>query len=103
MPDWTTENWTAFHDHMPGKPRTLRVTGTVHAPTGGYEVELRLKQGAQGINPKDLLLELDVTAPQIGAPEVLTDYTAEYVKETDFEYDTVSVIGVVSIPVRDVE
>jgi len=103
MSDWSSEDWVANHDHMPGKPRTLRVTGVVHAPTTGYSVDLRLKRGAQGINPKDLLLELDVTAPTGDASEVLTDYPVEYVDETDFEYDTVTIIDVTSIPVQDVE
>jgi hypothetical protein len=78
---------------MPGKSRTLRVVGTCHAPRTGYEFELRRKEGAQGINPNDLLLELDVHRPEVGN-EVLTDYAVEYVEETDTEYDTVTIIGV---------
>lgn len=87
---------------MPGKPVRLRVVGTCHAPRTGYTFTLRRRRGAQGINPKDLLLELDVSESAVGN-EVVTDYSVEYVEETDFEYDTVSIIGVASaIAVQDV-
>lgn len=95
MADWTCDGWEAFHDHMPGKPQRLRVVGSCHAPRTGFEFVLRRKSGAQGINPKDLLLELDVTEAEVGN-EVLTDYEVEYVEDTDFEYDTVTIIGVAS-------
>ena len=93
MADWTCDSWEAFHDHMPGKPERLRVFGTCHAPRTGFEFVLRRKSGAQGINPADLLLELDVTEPAFG-DEVPTDYAVEYVEETEFEYDTVSILEV---------
>lgn len=95
MTDWTCSGWEAFHDHMPGKARRLRVVGTCHAPRTGFEFALRRKSGAQGINPQDLLLELDVIESSVGN-EVLTDYTVEYAEETDVEFDTVSIIGVAS-------
>ena len=103
MPDWSCDGWEAFHDHMPGKPRKLRVVGTCHAPRTGYEFKLRRKEGAQGINPKDLLLELDVREPEFGN-DVLTETTVEYIEESDFEYDTVSILGVAAgIPVVHTE
>ena len=81
----------------------MRVVGTCHAPKTGYEFELRLKEGAQGSNPDELLLELDVREPGWGNDK-LTDHTVEYVDETDSEYDTVTIIGVAtSIPVVHTE
>jgi hypothetical protein len=93
MADWSCDDWQAFHDHMPGKPHLLRVIGTCQAPRAGYEFVLRRKSGSQGFDPTDLLLELDVTEPEAGA-EVITDYSVEYTEETDFEYASVTILGV---------
>jgi hypothetical protein len=85
---------------MPGKPQQLRVWGICHAPTTGFSFTLRRKE-PQGINPKDLLLELDVIAPEIGNDK-LTDYDVEYLEDTDFEYDTVTILDLASVIVQHV-
>ncbi|HEU4657983.1 MAG TPA: hypothetical protein VFR97_10675 [Capillimicrobium sp.] len=102
MTDLSCEGWQAICDHMPGAPRELRVTGSCRAPVGGLTVGLRRKE-PQGINPRDLLLELVVDRPEVG-PEVETNYAVEYVERDPAEYDTVSIAGVAAgIEVQHVE
>ena len=102
MSEWTSDGWHASHDHMPGANRELRVTGIVHANTGGYGFKLCRKE-PQGINPRDLLLDLEVSEPAGDVPQVLTDYPVEYSETTDTEHDTVTVVGVTSIEVEHPE
>jgi hypothetical protein len=52
------KDWTAIHDHM-GK--TLRVDGTCIVPGGGFAVSLRPSE-KQGVNPRMLMFDLDVSA-----------------------------------------
>ena len=96
-------DWYAWHDHMPGpgSTPTLHVTGTCTFNTAGYSAELRRIR--QGINPKDLLLELVVHEPSGDvAAEVLTDVPVSYIEETSMEYDTVSIVDVeLGIPVHE--
>jgi hypothetical protein len=100
--NWDCNDWTAVHDHMPGKPRTLRVNGTCEMPTTGYEGSLRRIE-PQGINPKDLRLELVITEPSGGVTEVITPLHVEYEEPTDMEYDTVTIDGYATEKVRCVE
>jgi len=85
----------------PGSTPTLHVTGTCTFNTAGYSAELRRIR--QGINPKDLLLELVVHEPSGDvAAEVLTDVPVRYSEETSTEYDTVSIVEVeLGIPVHE--
>lgn len=98
-------DWSAWHDHQPPGPAVLRVTGQCEFPTAGYSVELR-RQEPQGINPKDLLLNKVVhepAGPAGPAATVITRVEARYEEETDFEYDTVTILpDGPSIPVEDV-
>jgi hypothetical protein len=81
--------WTAYHDHMPGKGMSLRVSGQVCFNTGGWSVELKPRE-PQGFNPKMLLL--DLVATQDGAQtDVETEVEASWSEQTDFEYDEVSI------------
>lgn len=96
--------WYASHDHMPPGPATLRVTGECRFRTTGYRVTLRRRE-PQGINPKDLLLELIVEEPPPGSivGQGFTTMEARYEEETDFEYDTVTILpDGVTVSVEDV-
>jgi hypothetical protein len=85
-----------------GKSPTIHVTGEVTVPTSGYTATLR-KHEPQGINDKDLLLDLIITEPTGAVNEIVTVIPVEYVEETDFGYTTASVIEcALNIPVRDV-
>lgn len=88
---WSCRDWQAIHDHMPGKPVTLRVTGECEVNDTSYTLSLR-RHEPQGINPKDLLLDLVTEQAEIGN-DALTTRPVEYTEETVFEYDTVTVIG----------
>ncbi len=80
-----------WHDHEPPGPARLNVRGACEFPTAGFSVELRRRE-PQGINPKDLLLEKVVHAPIGPAATVLTKVDVEYREETDFEYDSVTIL-----------
>lgn len=86
--------WVAIHDHMPGADNTLvlYVSGACTCPSPGYTLKLTRKE-PQGINPKDLLLELTAEAPSGPVPDVLWPCTVEYREETSMEYDTVTTLG----------
>jgi hypothetical protein len=68
-------------------------------------VELR-RRHPQGINPKDLLLELIVTE-QRGWEEKETTLEARYEEQMDFEYETVTILNIlpagVTVPVWSAE
>jgi len=92
--------WSAWYDHMPVGPGTLTVTGKCKFPDTRYRIGLRRRE-PQGINPKDLLLELIVTE-QRGWADEETTLKAHYEEQTDFEYETVTILpdGVV-VPVGE--
>lgn len=94
-------DWSAWHDHQPPGPPVLHVRGECEFPTAGYSVELKRSE-PQGINPKDLLLDLVVHEPSGPAAQVITKVEARYREETDFEYETVTIKGYASIPVEEV-
>jgi hypothetical protein len=83
----------------PPGPSVLRVVGKCEFPTAGYSVELRRSE-PQGINPRDLLLDLIVHEPTGLVAEVITEVDVEYQEETDAEYDTVTIRGYASVPVE---
>jgi len=95
-------NWAAWYDHQPPGPRVLHVVGRCEFPTPGYSVELRRRE-PQGINPRELLLDCIVHAPSGVVPQVITAGGAGYREETDFEYDTVTLLpDGPSISVQDI-
>lgn len=102
MPDCNCTDWHAIHDRMPPGPATLRVTATCECPRGGYTLRLE-RQEPQGINSKDLLLRLVEEPPEVG-PDVMTECHVKYTEDTDFEYDTVSILpdGPMGIRVENV-
>ena len=93
-------DWVAFHDHEPPGPATLRVSGTCRFGRTGYVVSLSRAE-PQGVNPADLILDLRIEEPDIGA-EVLNEVEVRYEEVTDVEYDTVSIRPGPTIPVQDV-
>jgi hypothetical protein len=84
-------DWTAIHDHQPPGPSVLRVNGTCTFPTAGFSVEL-VRREPQGINPRDLLLDKIVQPPSGPVAEVVTDVDVEYAEETEFDYQTVTIL-----------
>lgn len=95
-------DWSALHDHQPPGPPTLHVRGECEFPSAGYAVELRRRE-PQGINPKALLLDRIVHEPSGPVSQVVTVVEARYKEETDFEYDTVTILpDGMSVPVQEV-
>jgi hypothetical protein len=99
-----SKDWRAWLDRMPGKEFTLHVEATIVVPTTGYAVDLR-EHGAQGTNPRDLVLELLVEAPSGGATDVETELPATFSKPNASAYTTVSVVpdGPTSIRIKPVD
>ena len=83
--------WTAFHDFMPPRVPTLRVTGECITPTPGYRIRLEPAE-PQGINPRILLLRKIVTPATGMRPQVLTKVEVRYSKRTRTEYTTVTIL-----------
>lgn len=75
---------------LPG-PGVLRVEGECTLPSTGYDITL-VRQVPQGVNPRDLLLQLVVTPPpDISAP-ALTTYPVLYEEVTEVYLDTVTIL-----------
>jgi hypothetical protein len=93
-------DWAAWLNEQPLAPRTLHVTGECVAPTPGYTVTLR-RHSPQGINPRNLLLELVVRPPTGSVAQVPTPVTVRYEEKTTSGFDTVTILPEgVTIPVR---
>jgi hypothetical protein len=85
------DDWTAIHDHMPGKDMTLTVRGTTELGSPGY-TNVRLEPAApQGTNRLILMLEVKADAPTGAQPDVMTPYEVEYREGTEIEYESVSI------------
>ncbi|MDR7276585.1 hypothetical protein [Catenuloplanes atrovinosus] len=82
--------WTAFFNRQPPGPFTLRVTGRLQLPTPGYTVTLTRTE-PQGINPRDLLLDLTIEPPKGPVAQVVTEVEVVYKEQTDTGYDTVTI------------
>ena len=96
--DWTAvplegtcHDWTAVHGHEPPGPSVLWVHGSCRFETAGYSVELRRRE-PQGINPRDLLLDRIVHPPTGLAAQVITEVEVSYSEETEFDYQTVTIL-----------
>jgi hypothetical protein len=102
VPAGNCRDWSAWHDHEPPGPPVLHVRGECEFPTAGFSVELR-RHEPQGFNPRDLLLDRIVREPTGPVPQVITVVEARFREETDFEFDTVTILpDGVSLPVQDV-
>jgi hypothetical protein len=95
-------DWSAWHDHEPPGPPVLHVRGECEFPTAGFSVELRRRE-PQGINPRDLQLDRIVHESSGPVPQVVTVVEVRYREETDFEFDTVTILpDGVSVKVQEV-
>ena len=95
-------DWSAWHDNDPPGPPVLHVRGECEFPTAGFSVELRRRE-PQGFNPRDLLLDRIVREPSGPVAQVITVVRASYREETDFEFDTVTILpDGVSLQVQEV-
>lgn len=74
-------------------PGVLTVEGECTLGSTGYTVEL-VRHEPQGINPRDLLLDLIVTppSPDIAVLPVLTKYPVKYEEETRTYFQTVTIL-----------
>ena len=95
-------NWSAWHGSRPPAAPVLTVVGECTFPTAGYSVELR-RHEPQGINPRDLLLDLVVHEPTGPVAQVITTLEARYEEKTDFDYESVTILpDGPSIPIEKV-
>jgi hypothetical protein len=83
--------FTAVHDREPPGPAVLWVTGSCTFGTAGFTVEL-CRHEPQGINPRDLLLDLTITPPDGVVAQVVTTVDVRYEEQTDAELDTVTIL-----------
>lgn len=80
----------AVCNHMPGECPSLRVGGTVKAPTRGWTAELVEYQGPPSPNQFLLQLTLKLTAPSGPVAEAITPIEVELeIREPHFEYNRV--------------
>jgi hypothetical protein len=66
-----TADWYAWLDRMPVGPGAFHVTGVVYLPSPGYEAML-VRAVPQGINPRELILDLKLTERPGIWPQVIT-------------------------------
>ncbi len=92
--------FTAVHDREPPGPAVLWVAGSCTFGTPGFTVEL-CRHEPQGINPRDLLLDLTITPPDGMVAQVVTTVEVRYEEETDAGFDTVTILpDGISVPVE---
>lgn len=86
-----TRDWYAWVNLMPPGPPSFHVVGSVLAPTPGYEA--RMKPAVpQGINPNQLILEIELVPLPGFWPQVLTWISARYDQENyDGAYTEVAI------------
>jgi hypothetical protein len=72
-----TSDWYAWVNAMPPGPHSFHVTGVVYAPTPGHEASLTMAS-PQGINPRDLILDLQLKTLSGMWPEVVTPISVRY-------------------------
>jgi hypothetical protein len=72
-----TSDWYAWLNQMPPGPASFHVTCVAYLPTPGYDAQL-VPASPQGINPNELILDLQVT-PRPGIwPQVITPVSVRY-------------------------
>lgn len=88
---YDTRDWYAWVNLMPPGPPSFHVVGSVLAPTPGYEARLRPAE-PQGINPSQLILEVELVPLPGVWPDVLTWISARYdQKDYDAAYTEVAI------------
>jgi hypothetical protein len=86
-----TSGWFAWANLMPGSQRSFHVIGTVLLPTPGYEAKLEVAS-PQGINPRDLILDLHLVKKPGIWPQHVTPVLVRYDRTPyDGGYQTVLV------------
>ncbi|MDQ3973128.1 MAG: hypothetical protein M3276_02105 [Actinomycetota bacterium] len=99
---WQCGRWYASLDRQPPGVPVLRVTGSCRFPTAGYVAGLR-RHEPQGTNPRQLLLDLVVHAPDTPSAQVLSEVEVRYEEETEAGFDSVLIFPeAVSVPVEEV-
>ena len=89
---WSCDNWTAIHDHMPGSGQQgTRVQGTCTFPESGWEARLEVGRGGINPDPNTLYLDLKVTQPTGVTRPVITPVQVQFEDKTGVEYTTVLV------------
>jgi hypothetical protein len=97
-----TSDWYAWLDRMPPGPARFHVTGVVTMPTPGYDVKL-VRGAPQGINPKDLLLDLVIAKKEGIWPQVVTAIPVRYDEDpaaVDYESVLVRLPDGSGIPIK---
>jgi hypothetical protein len=92
----SSSDWTASHDHMPGKPRVLRVDGTILYPSSDYLAFLEPSE-PQGIYPRIREMNVREQPPTGIVLPALTPVRVHYEDETESEYDQVHIREVVQL------
>jgi hypothetical protein len=91
--------FVAVHDREPPGPAKLWVAATCTFGSPGFVVEL-CRHEPQGINPRDLLLDLTIIPPDGVEPQVVTTVDVRYEEQTEAELDTVTILpDGISVPV----
>lgn len=72
-----TSDWYAWLNKMPPGPASFHVTGVVHLPSPGHDARL-VPASPQGINPSELILDLQVTRRPGIWPQVITPVSVRY-------------------------
>ena len=86
-----TSDWYAWLNKMPPGPPSFHVSGIVHTPTPGYTVSLEPAR-PQGINPRELILQLNVKALPGIWPQHVAGLSVRYDQSpAGVEYDGVLV------------
>jgi hypothetical protein len=106
VPPIDTHGWYAWVNRMPPGPASLHVIGTVSAPTPGYRATLALAE-PQGINPKELILDLHLEALPGIWPDVVTPMSVRYDQPSigvDYDGVLIRIAGseAVRVPVEQV-
>jgi hypothetical protein len=86
-----SSQWSAWVDFQAPGPRSLHVQGVVSAPTPGYQAVFTVAS-PQGINPRDLILDLNLKELSGVWPQVVTPIPAVY-EDANYngDHDTVLV------------
>lgn len=83
-----TSDWYAWLNKMPPGPASFHIHGTVQLPTPGFDVRL-VPASPQGINPSQLILDLQVTARPGFWPQIVTSVSVRYDQSPSIDYQTV--------------
>lgn len=83
-----TTDWYAWTNQMPGAAGSFHVSGVVYLPSPGYAAEI-VRATPQGINPRELILDVKVTRRPGIWPQVITPVSLRFDEETTIAYDGV--------------